>query len=468
MQIAVGHGWHPVYAYLPWALYFYDRAASPEPLLSTPRRRDIVLCAVFLALLVYTGGIYPLPHAAVVLVGYATLLSVSTRSLVPVKRMMACGLLAVGFAAPRLFPIIEVLRRFPRLTDSTETMDLGSFLTMLTSRDQDTYSMPVRVSQWGWHEWGMYIGWAAVGAILVGVIAARTVRERSLRIVGVVLCVLAFGAFSDYAPWPLLHRLPVFSSQHVPSRWMMPALLVLACAAASAAERLLARTGRVRSVIEIGITLYVAFMVRDMCDVVRPPLTHTFGRAMPAMPDSLGPFRTLAHVPPEIDYDPGEWSPSSLSALVANIGTIDCNTFPGFHNVLRGQSGRLPGLGARGVGDAAYRGEVYVAEGRGTAQMVRFTPNAVEVRVEGANPGDHVVLNQNWDPGWSADGSAALSWHDTVAGVVPSKSATVRFRYRPRTLWLGLAAFVLSIAALSVVPTARKKLAMAGARPLEA
>jgi hypothetical protein len=222
-----------------------------------------------------------------------------------------------------------------------------------------------------------------------------------------------------------------------------------------------------RGLIEIGAMMYVAFMVRDLCEVVRPPLTHTFGRAMPAFADALTPFRTLEHVPAEIEYDPGEWSPSSLSALVANIGTIDCNTFPGFHNILRGRSGRLPGLGARGVGDGAYRGEVYVAEGRGTAEIAGWTPNAVEVRVEGANPGDHVVLNQNWDPGWSADGAAALSWHDTVAGVVPSKSATVRFRYRPRTLWVGLTAFALSIAALVWLPTARKRRAWIRARPLK-
>ena len=456
MQIAVGHGWHALYAYMPWVLYFFDRAASAESPGNKRVLRDIVLTAVCLALLVYAGGIYPLPHTAVSLAGYALILSANTRSLVPTKRMVACALLGLGLAAPRLFPIIEVLRRFPRLMDSTETMDLGVLIGMLTSRDQSQFSMPVRVSQWGWHEWGMYIGWPALGAIVIGVVVARTPRERSLRAVGLVLLVTAFGSFSDYAPWALLHRMPVFSSQHVPSRWTMPALLFVACAAASAGERLLARTGRMRWLMEIGATVVAFHLVRDIREVDSAPLMHTFERPVPSIPDSVGGFRTYKHLPPDVEYDEGEWAPATLTAFIANVGSIDCNTFPGYNNYTRGGSGRSPGMGAFGIGDVDYRGEAYVAEGRGTAQIVRWTPNSVDVRIEGATPGDHVVLNQNWDAGWHANGAPAVAWHDAVASTISSSSTTVRFRYWPATLWLGISVFVLSAFAPMAATRARR------------
>lgn len=455
MQIAVGHVWHTAYAWMPWVLYYYDRAAGAAPLLGAPRKRDLVLASVFLAMLVYTGGIYPLPHTAIALVAYAALLAVATRSFVPVGRMIACGVLGLLLAAPRLLPIMEVLRRFPRLTDSTETMDLGPFIAMLTAKEQDPWSMPAHVPQWGWHEWGMYVGWGALIAIAVGALAARGVRERPLMLVGVALLTLAFGRFFDYAPWPLLHLLPVFSSQHVPSRWMLPALLLLACAAAGAGERLLLRTGRARALFEIAAMLVAAWLARDLAHIGRTSLTHTFGRAGPVIHDPMAEFRTLPHVPPELAYDPGEWAPSTLSAVMANVGSLDCNTFPGFNNYTRGQNGRAPGLGARAVGDPQYRGEAYVAERTGTAKIVGWSPNAIDVEVEGAKPGDHIVLNQNWDPGWSANGDRATAWNDCVSIVTTRDSQVIHFRYRPKTLWLGILLFLAAVAALSARPIAR-------------
>jgi hypothetical protein len=363
--------------------------------------------------------------------------------------MVVCALLGMALAAPRLLPLIEVTRRFPRLVDSTETMDPTGFFVMLTSRDQDTSSMPVHVSQWAWHEWGMYIGWPSVVAILVGLLAARGVRERSLRIVGGVFVLIAFGEFSEYAPWRLIHTLPVFSSQHVPSRWMMPALLLLVCVAASAGERFLAWSGRVRGLFEVGAMVVVAFVVRDICQVARTPLTHAFQVHPPTVTESTGEFRTVKHVARDLDYNAEGYASTTLAAALTNIDSIDCATFPAYATYLVREKARSPGLGARAVGDAEYRGEAYVAEGRGTARIVTFTPNEMDVRVDGARPGDHVVLNQNWDPGWSANGQAAASWHDAVASVAASSSATVRFRYWPRMLSFGLLVFVLSIAGLA-------------------
>ena len=40
LQIAVGHTWHLYYAWMPWALYFYDRAVEKGRATS----RDVVLC----------------------------------------------------------------------------------------------------------------------------------------------------------------------------------------------------------------------------------------------------------------------------------------------------------------------------------------------------------------------------------------------------------------------------------------
>ncbi|MGD0523693.1 MAG: hypothetical protein ABSE49_01045 [Polyangiaceae bacterium] len=444
LQITSGHTWHLAYAWTPWVLYFYDRAVAADASLGPPRRRFVVLAGVCLALMVYMGGIYPLPQTILCVALYASLLAATTRSLRPVLVGAMCGVVSLGLSAPKLLPILEVLMKHPRLVDSTETIDFGGFVDVLTAREQDMSSGHGGVSQWGWHEWGMYVGWPVVVVVTLGILVGRGTRETAVRWAGLLVLSLGFGAFSPYAPWPLLHRLPVFQSQHVPSRWMYPALLLLLAITASTFERILRRTGWARGWLELGLLGGVALIAYDIATISRQPTRHMFSQRMPIVPESTGPFHVEEHLPGPLVYE-SEWAPSSLTAEIANIGTIDCGTFPAFHNYFRDQKGHVPGLGAHGAGDPEYRGEAYIPEGVGAATVTKWTPNEVTVDVQGARPGEHLVLNQNWDPGWSAKGHDVASWSDTVAATLTQPDGTVVFRYRPPTFWPGVALFFVTV-----------------------
>jgi hypothetical protein len=463
LQITAGHTWHLVYAWMPWALYLFDRAIGADATRGVPRRRDLVLTALVLALMVYGGGIYPLPHAAAVMALYSAFLAVQLRSFRPILVCAATGLLAVGLSAAKLFPIVEVLLRFPRLVDSPETMDLTTFVHSLTSHDQDMNSRPANTSHWGWHEWGMYVGWAVVVIVTIGCLWGRGLRESPLKWVGLIALILGFGSFDPYAPWPLLRHLPVFKSQHVPSRWMYPALLLLLVVTASVLERMLRRAGPVRAWLEIAMVPAVAWLAYDIASVARQPMAHTFANQMPAVTESTGPFRTEVHIPPEMNYAP-DWAPPSLPAEMANIGTIDCGTFPMFHNYVRDRNGRAPGLGAHGRGDPAYKGEAFIADGVGQATISSFAPNAIEVEVTGAQPGEHVVLNQNWDGGWTADGMPAMNWSDTVATQLHAPTARITFRYRPRSFVAGLVCALATLAGIVFVSRFTRRYPLNAAR----
>jgi len=447
LQIAAGHAWHLAYAWTPWALYFFDRAVGAEQAAGAPRRRDFVLAAAALALMVTTGGIYPLPQTVFALGAYGLLLAFAMRSLRPIVAGLTIGALAFGLAAPKLLPVIDVVRHHPRLVDSTETVDVESFVRMLTSRDQFMDSRPADVGPWGWHEWGMYLGPGVVAAVTLGCLAGRGIRTSPLKWAGLLLLVLGLGAFHPYAPWPLLHRLPVFRSQHVPSRWMYPALLLVATVTAAAAERALRGAGPRRGRIEVAMIPVVALLAADLASVAQEPMLFAFANHLPRVVESTGPFRTEVHMPPEIDYHL-DWAPHSLPAEMANIGTIDCATFPPLNTVLPDTSGLAPALGAKGREDPGYRGEVWLSDGVGQASIARWTPNEVTVRVTGAEAGEHLVLNQNWDAGWSANAEPATSWHDAVAAPLRGPEATVVFKYRPRLWYLGLATFLATAGAV--------------------
>src|SRR5690606_3620580 len=151
-----------------------------------PRFFDPILAAVFLALMVYAGAIYPLPHTIFVLAVYGTLLAIAYRSWRPIALGLVIAALFIGFSAPKLLPVLDAFSRAPRLTDSPETLDLTGFVALLTSTDQHIGARPVKVSKWGWHEWGMYIGWVPLLLLGWGLFHRGSKRDRIVKGVGLL------------------------------------------------------------------------------------------------------------------------------------------------------------------------------------------------------------------------------------------------------------------------------------------
>ena len=154
-----------------------------------------MLTGACLALMVYTGGIYPLPQAAFAIGLYGAFLAGATRSYRPLLVVAASGAIALGLSAPKLLPVIEVISKHPRLVLSNETLDFGAFVDVVTSHEQDVGAGHAGINQWGWHEWGMYVGWAVVVLVGLGLVAARGKREWALKWAGLAALALGFGSF---------------------------------------------------------------------------------------------------------------------------------------------------------------------------------------------------------------------------------------------------------------------------------
>ena len=444
LQLAAGHSWHLLYGFLPWVLFLFDRAIDVG---TTPTvvRRDLLVAAVLIAVMVYGDGIYPVPHTAFLLAVYAAILARSARSWRPIRALASLGALAIGLSAPKLLPLFDVLRRFPRPIQSEEAIWPQDIVKILTWRVGD-YEARAPFINGMWHEWGLYLGWLGLTLLVAGVAASRGRRERALGWAVFVMMLFVIGGFHQLTPWRIVHLLPLFSSQHVPSRWLYPAMLSLGCVAVSGGERWLASRGERRAVLEVGLGFLAAVVAVDMGLVARVPLAQSFVNPMP--PSTWGPSFHLVHrLAPHGDYEPCVFDVATLPGVMENVGTLECDTFNGFHTALRDEDGRMPRLGAWGADDPEYRGEAYLAGGTGTASIVSWTPNEVIVKVDGAKPGDQVVLNQNWDPGWLADGERASAYEDAVAAVLREPEQTVRFRYWPRPLGWGLAILAMTVVA---------------------
>jgi hypothetical protein len=283
---------------------------------------------------------------------------------------------------------------------------------------------------------------------------------RDLRLAGLLLFWLSLGLFG---PGALLHFVPPFRSQHVPTRFAYPALLLLAIVAGASLEawleRLRARGWRTRA-IDACLAVAVALLVVPIARESRSCLTLGFGVHLPDV--AWRPvYEQTDAVPFDLVY-PESNGPAVTMLHMAGVGSIACSSFHGYNEGAWARSGgaRPPLLGAHGRGDPEYRGEVYIEDGPGDAVVERFSPNEVVVRVRDARPGAWLVLNQNWDPSWRANGAPTHARADLNAYLLTGTEDRVVFSYRPRTLSWGLA-----IAAAAVVLFALATRLRARARP---
>src|SRR4051812_30296670 len=440
LQVASGHLWHLAYAWTPFVLYFLDRAIDEDrPTLTAPG-------GALLALVVYVGGIYPYPHTLMVLWLYAIGRAVAVRSRRPLALFLLTAGTSIGLGAPKLLPVLATMSRFPRLIESDDAVSLHSIWVMLTARQQgfDFYPhLPLRIF-WVWWEWGAYVGVAGVLALFVALAVGRTPRLVALKIAALCCVVLSLGQ----SIWALVHHIPLFSSQHLPARILFLAILLLALVLCAGVEEPWARFARRRPWAEAAALALVCLYGFDLASISRQATVAPFRLDVPPVTTSAT-FRQerFQHyrygkpaVGPEL-RERYEW-PAKVTypSMLANTGMVTCYGIP-----LEARSDVV------GSDQPGYRGLAFVASGAGRAEVTRWTPNAVTLHVTGASPGDRVVYDMNFDPGWRAAGAPAENWRGLVAAKVTSGDELIEISYRPKGLTAGLVLFVLTAAGQGVL-----------------
>src|SRR6185436_6922385 len=243
--------------------------------------------------------------------------------------------------------------------------------------------------------------------------------------------------FHALAPWTLLHHVGLFRSQHVPTRWLYPALLLLGVTAAAAFGRSAARFNWGRN-LELGLLAGCLVFAVDIGREASVPLEQAFW--MRARPIVEAPaFEQFERAPRALQYERRDYAPEALPAVLAGVGVLQCTMHASLNTwAPKGAGGRPLGMGARGKGATDYRGEAFTESGVGSAKIVGFSPNQVVVEVAGARPGDRLILNQNFDPGWRVDGRAAEPYREALSIRLAAPNGRVSFGFWPRGLTAGL------------------------------
>jgi hypothetical protein len=204
--------------------------------------RAAVAVAALLALTVMEGGTYPFPYFVVLAAFDALVRLVPRRSGEAgaevaqrlgsrwgvVRGLLLAAVLTALLGAIRFIPILDVLQRYPRLIESSDSMQPFELLD-LWGRWSFPWEHPLH--EFVWPEYVAFISPPLLVLAIAGVGMAIN-RRRHLAWVGALFFIaLLLGDHGPYSPWALLHRLPVYDSLRLPSRFSGLATLYVAALA---------------------------------------------------------------------------------------------------------------------------------------------------------------------------------------------------------------------------------------------
>ncbi len=438
-----GHvGFVPFYL-LPWVWLAWRKACE--------QWRYSAAVAGLMALTIFEGGIYPLAYFTVLIAfdGAIQLATQWRRWKSILVAGVVSGVLAGLMGAFRLWPIMDTMGDYPRPTAERDVLSFAELCAMLTSFAHD-YKLPGH--EYVWAEYGSFIGWSGFLMALVGLVYAGQ-KHRWLLVSAVFFGAMTMGHFSDYSPWALLHKLPVFGSLRVPSRFVVVLVFFLALAAGLALDKLTRHVFRKNA-------------PQDLPELPDAPASF-WRRDLPKLLALVVLVGVTVHIQSGHDKVTNRWIGAPLPAFETKPAAeyhISAERYDGF-----------AGFPAKNISHrGCYTGMTYAAapglwtgvrpQARvpsGTLQTLTRTANTITLGVDLRAPGD-ITINQTWAKDWtlSSDGlppGQTITLTKTPHGLMvvqglPAGQHTLHLTYAPSLFWPSAALSLLGFcAALAVV-----------------
>ena len=423
-----GHATFAPFAFTPWLLLAWRRSEGDL--------RHAVAVAGWMTLTLLEGGVYPFPYF-VLLLAFDALLRARAGNLAALLRAgLVAGLLTALLGAVRLLPILGSLSAVPRSTELLQTRSVESlFVSLLDVMPPLGWN-----DAFGWPEHAGQVGFLGVGLALLGALAGR--RRGPYVLGALAFASLTFGDLGPASPWALVHRLPIYDSLRVPSRFLvfvtffLAVLAGLGLDAVTAAGRSL--RPRMRPWLPAALVLALAL-----------DLTLSFA---PIVRFWNGP-RLQGERAERFILVRGEYLAEYATYPRRGVGSRECYEPMFLPPVIGLWSG--PALQARVV-DADGRSvdpeEARVGEVARTSRTVVF-------RVEAAAPVT-LRVNQRFQPGWRTDVGRIVPRRGLLEVRLPAGGHVVNLRYEAEgaDVAAGLGALGLLLAGGLVVWGGRRRI----------
>ncbi len=429
-RVLVGHTTFFPFALVPWAVFFF--------LESYEKRHYALFSASVLAVMLFSGGVYPLYFAAIFLAGFALMDALEKQEFKPILLVMLVFVFAVLFSAVKLVPMLEYTSGLSY--EDVQYNSPGLLLKSLFSWNQGIGSNDISTGRalvqdpfklqedtlsgkvaWGWHEYSSYIGIFVFLLSLLSVISYR--KSWKLLVLAAVFLVLSMGDFSIVPVWNLVRQIPILGALHGPSRLLIMFAFCIALLAGRALSDIKQASNRY---VSLGILLLI---ILEMFLVSRPLLYDAFSTEPLSI--NTKEYTEYVHI---VSADKFR---SQYPNMLQNMDTVNC--YERIHPVLRA----VPQFYDDGTFFEGFIGNAYIAETNQTFNISYFSPNKVVIGV--SNVSGTLVYNENYLPGWQARGREAVSYAGLIAAKVTPSDAAVEFQYSPLTFYIGLAVSIISL-----------------------
>jgi hypothetical protein len=394
-----------------------------------------VLAGLLLAWMIYDGGTYAVPFS-LVLLGIETMTRL--RSPQRVKRIalaaLVAGVFAVAVSASRLLPLVDQLTQNRRaLPPDTDHMLRGAtlFASLFYRGPDDPLGHGFPGQQYGFDEYVIYFGIFGVAAALIGAVFAWKQHRWTIFVAG-VMAVFALGHFAPWSPWTLLqgHVFP-FSALRVSSRFILFVALFMCVWMALAVERLSTMSHRA----QIAMTALAFAAVLD---------TMEWGREVVAKRFTGAPVAAVVASPRFYYGLDDAQHPDFINHPRQNHAWQYCRaTSFSFHQDAAIWTGDV--AQARAVGEGA------------TITSVERTHNTFRLEIE-ARERTQILLDSAYERGWQTNDGEVVANGDLLALWVEPGHHSVRMRYWPRRLTLGIVVSCVGLlAAVLVLLSSRRR-----------
>ncbi len=406
--------WVP-YLYYPLALHLWRRAERDA--------RAAVGTGIIVALSIYEGGAYPLPHLAVLL-GLETLTRVwPPRRVLAIARAGAIvGVVGFTLGASRFLPVLDQLRHHTRqIGAESDFMHWSTLADVFLARAHERF---VPGQEYVWPEFGDYLGPIVVLLALIGLLVQGRAR---LWMVGVAAAafLLMCGHFASWAPWHIMkeHIYP-YKQMRVPSRFVMLFTLFVSAWAGVAIDRaplLLGKWGGAR----LWRSALVALALIGVGDLISVGMTWC-AQCFDGAPQ----VRVVASTRLFLG---GPDMAAFLDGPAQNRGRLECWEEWGFEAGAPLWTGDVPQ--ARATDDGAV------------VEVANRTQNTFTLDVDVKRP-SVVLLNSAYDRGWRTSVGQVVRSGKQLAVELPAGRSRVKLHYWPAGLSLGFALSGASIAGM--------------------
>jgi len=427
LHLAEGHVEWLTMAFLPWVFFCF--------LKSLKQIKFFFGGTLFLSLAILGGSVNVSNIIILLFFVFSVFTMLRQRSIIPLKSFACICIGTFLLCSVKLIPMLEFLKENPRRIESNEVTEASVLASILLSRDQAALYQNTKWTgpeqrirfrgrdfEYGWHEYGAYVGIVPLILAAAGILS-NSRQHWPLLLTGIVSLWLSLGGGAFYNLWGLSHKLPVYKSLHVPSRFILGFIFILSIFSGFGLLRLEGKGCKKN--LQLLICALVGAVFFDLFLVNRPLLKNMFA----IKPVKVERYREFRQRYRDFNIFAGFSRSSMYPGMLSNSGIING------YEVINVEKGNVLSLD-----DPEYRGEVYLAQNKGSVAIDFFSPNKITVKVS-VNDLDTLVLNQNHYKGWRAKtdcGEKEIKpFNGLVAVPVNPEDKKVIFYYLPFSFIIG-------------------------------